>query len=849
MFLEEPIMKNTNRLTLFCITLLAVLSACTDDWKENALTAKFSFDKVTYYVGEEVSITNETMGGEGNYTCQWDLGDGRTSTDAAPKVTYDTNGAYTVTLYVKDSKGNYAMAHKLLTIDAEPLPEVGNVKLKWVAGHVLGEVRSTAPAVSDDNYIYMTSNDHYLRKFSAATGEQVWEFDLWTAADGESPSGNTHTTPSIDTDGTIYVGSGDTSGKVARVYAINPDGSKKWVVAGDAATGFWNKGQASKPRINYLTCAIGENHVYMGNGGSTGSVIAVDKSTGERVGYVANADNSGGPSGGVSAGIVQVNNTLVWAGGKNGLFGVSAAALQTGGNVMWAWQVYNAGDDKPSDNLNTSLAVDQSGTVYGIATFSGKGSCAFAMGSDGVEKWRTPLENVGTLDQGGVVIGLDGSIIVTVKRAAGEATGGVICLSPAGAVQWRYGVPEDVSGCAAVDQAGNIHFGTQSGNYYIIKPEASEDQLILKKDLAALISESDSPQKEYWQAGAGKIWSSPTIGQDGVIYIGITNVTNPAQSALVALQDDAITGCAASAWPMKGKDRRHTNTLATGAGDETVETGGQLPVTGNLKADLKNLFSGQSYKVWLCAHRANTQKGMREGIPENSLSAIGYAIQAGVEMIELDARPTSDGVLVLMHDNTIDRTTNGSGAVGDFTWQQLQQYYLKDAAGNLTGERIPILEDALRKGKGKVYFNLDIVNKNVPVSSMVSLLKNLGMENSVLLYVSNNRNYAEELKTTDGNLLLHPMAKAAGDISFFSSYTDNVQVMQISTADAVSGTKTAEIKETGRLIFSNIVGTNDTNMASGNYSGLVGMINKRINIVQTDYAELAANHLKSHNYR
>lgn len=91
------------------------------------------------------------------------------------------------------------------------------------------------------------------------------------------------------------------------------------------------------------------------------------------------------------------------------------------------------------------------------------------------------------------MIGLDGSIIVTVKRAPGEATGGIVALSPNGVVQWHYGVPEDVSGCAAIDQAGNIHFGTQSGNYYIIKPESSEEQLILKKDLAALISESDSP--------------------------------------------------------------------------------------------------------------------------------------------------------------------------------------------------------------------------------------------------------------------------------------------------------------------------------------------------------------------
>lgn len=219
-------MKNYNIFATLCISLLALLSACTDDWKENALTAKFSFDKTTYYVGEEVSIANETMGGEGNYTFQWELGDGTTSSDANPKITYQDNGAYTVTLHVKDAKGTYAMAHKLLTIDAEPLPEVGNVQLKWVSSHTLGEVRSTAPAVSDDNSVYMTSNDHYLRKFSAATGEQVWEFDLWTGADGESPSGNTHTTPSIDTDGTIYVGTGDTSGKVGRVYAITPDGTK-----------------------------------------------------------------------------------------------------------------------------------------------------------------------------------------------------------------------------------------------------------------------------------------------------------------------------------------------------------------------------------------------------------------------------------------------------------------------------------------------------------------------------------------------------------------------------------------------------------------------------------------------
>ena len=156
----------------------------------------------------------------------------------------------------------------------------------------------------------------------------------------------------------------------------------------------------------------------------------------------------------------------------------------------------------------------------------------------------------------------------------------------------------------AIDQAGNIHFGTQSGNYYIIKPEESDEQLILKKDLAALISESDSPLKGDWEAGIGKIWSSPTIGPDGAIYIGVTNTVDPTKIVLVALEDEGITGAATSAWPMKGKDRRHSGAQSGGNGENPGgEEGGQLPMTGNLKADLKSLFESTSYKVWLCVRR------------------------------------------------------------------------------------------------------------------------------------------------------------------------------------------------------------------------------------------------------
>lgn len=210
-------------------------------------------------------------------------------------------------------------------------------------------------------------------------------------------------------------------------------------------------------------------------------MLAVDKSTGFRSGYAASSVNDGGPNGGVTGGLVLSGTTVAWYGAKNGVFGCSASALDAGGNVPY-WQVSNG---KTSDTGNGALAVGADGTIYGCARLTqgehAGTSCVFAISPSGSELWRCSIGITGNLDLGGVVVASDGSIIVTAKRTAGEFNGGVYCVSPAGQFMWKYGIAEDVSGCAAIDQAGNIHFGTESGNYYIIKPVAGDDQLVLKR--------------------------------------------------------------------------------------------------------------------------------------------------------------------------------------------------------------------------------------------------------------------------------------------------------------------------------------------------------------------------------
>ena len=85
------------------------------------------------------------------------------------------------------------------------------------------------------------------------------------------------------------------------------------------------------------------------------------------------------------------------------------------------------------------------------------------------------------------------------------------------------------------------------------------------------------------------------------------------------------------------------------------------------------------------AHRG----GIVPGYPENTLPAFRRAVSLGVDAIEIDLRGTRDGEIVIMHDETINRTTNGKGKVTDYTLEELKKL---DAGG---GEKIPTYGEVL----------------------------------------------------------------------------------------------------------------------------------------------------------
>src|ERR1700685_4539839 len=100
-------------------------------------------------------------------------------------------------------------------------------------------------------------------------------------------------------------------------------------------------------------------------------------------------------------------------------------------------------------------------------------------------------------------------------------------------------------------------------------------------------------------------------------------------------------------------------------------------------------------KPWVIAHR-----GASGHAPENTLAAFERAVQLGAGFIETDIRLTRDARFVAIHDDTLERTTNGRGAVNMHTVAELQELN----AGHwfdreFSGQYIPTLEEVLEIGK------------------------------------------------------------------------------------------------------------------------------------------------------
>lgn len=171
--------------------------------------------------------------------------------------------------------------------------------------------------------------------------------------------------------------------------------------------------------------------------------------------------------------------------------------------------------------------------------------------------------------------------------------------------------------------------------------------------------------------------------------------------------------------------------------------------------DMKN-----TNHVFISAHR-----GAWRNAPENSLKSLKDAIDMGVDIVEADLKKTKDGHLVVMHDMSIDRTTNGKGLVKDYTLKELKSFYLKDQNGHHTHYKIPTFGEFLVSAKGRIMVVIDHAFGYYP--DVIEQLKEHEMMNQSIInvpHISKNNLYGKNLELIDSIAIMVIVSSVKADV-------------------------------------------------------------------------------------
>ena len=190
-----------------------------------------------------------------------------------------------------------------------------------------------------------------------------------------------------------------------------------------------------------------------------------------------------------------------------------------------------------------------------------------------------------------------------------------------------------------------------------------------------------------------------------------------------------------------------------------IATTKQYYLSFKSKKELNNFLNRKTAGFPLIsAHRG----GPMPGFPENAIETFENATRYQPVIIEFDVALSKDSALVIMHDDKLDRTTTGTGAIGGYTYIELQKLNLKDNGGKITAFKIPTLEEVLVWGKNKVLFTID-VKRGVPYSKIIAEVRKTKSENNTII-ITYNANQAAEVHRLAPDLMISASARSIADV-------------------------------------------------------------------------------------
>ncbi|MDO7976742.1 outer membrane protein assembly factor BamB family protein [Oceanotoga teriensis] len=290
-----------------------------------------------------------------------------------------------------------------------------------------GDWVSSSPAIGSDGTIYVGSNDNLYA--INPDGTKKWTFETSVSS-----------SPAIGSDGTIYVGSDD------NLYAINPDGTKKWT---------FETSVSSSPAI-----------------GSDGTIYV--RSWDQKL-YAINPDGtlkwSFDTGDWVSSSPLAIGSDgTIYVGSNDNLY-----AINPDGTKKWSFDT--------GDYVSSSPAIGSDGTIY-----VGSDDNLYAINPDGTLKWSF---ETGNYVSSSPAIGSDGTIYV------GSWDQKLYAINPDGTLKWSFETGDYVSSSPAIGSDGTIYVGSHDNNLYAINQDGS--------------------LKWYFKGSPSTV---PIIGNDDTIYVG-----------------------------------------------------------------------------------------------------------------------------------------------------------------------------------------------------------------------------------------------------------------------------------------------------------------------------------------
>lgn len=240
-------------------------------------------------------------------------------------------------------------------------------------------------------------------------------------------------------------------------------------------------------------------------------------------------------------------------------------------------------------------------------------------------------------------------------------------------------------------------------------------------------------------------------------------------------------------------------------------------------------------KFVVIAHRGN-----HVNVPENSLASYEEAIKSGADYAEIDLRTSKDGILMIHHDGTVDRMTNGTGDVKAKTWAELSQLQLKSPkAGDATVYRIPTFREVLKLCKNRINIYLDF--KDADVAETSKQIREEGMEKQIVVYLNKVPYYKQWRSVAPQIPLMTSLLADVKNSQQLKFFLGQVKVEVLDNIGEQDMVQTAQ--QEGVAVWL------DVQSPSEGKEAWDSALTKGVQGVQTDNPEALVNYLKANGWR